>query len=93
MKLSAKMPATMDPQMAARMPATQESEAPSTGGDGPMMAPQVAIRRDSAPQDAEWQAINEDRKGWMNEDHKTGSTWEATDRKETATGGRPQRTV
>ncbi len=66
MKLSDKMPAAMDSQLAAKMPATQPSEAKATGG-GSMMPTTSPIARDS--QGGEWQANGrKNGDGWTTND-------------------------
>lgn len=91
MDLSAKMPAQMDSTLAAKMPSTMKSDAPPTGGNGPMKAPEVPISRDSKQDDPEWESLNDDRPGWEATDKKTGAEWEMTERREHDLGGRTQR--
>lgn len=86
MKLSNKMPAQMNSQLDARMPAENKSEAKKTGGDGPMKAPKVPMNQDAGVV-TPWQNGNLGTQGWPETSRKEGSEWELTDRKNPAGTG------
>lgn len=91
MKLSAKMPAQMDSTLPATQDASMPSDSQMTGDNGPMNGPSTPISRESAPQEAQWENLNEVGSDWQTEDKKTGSEWELSDRVEGNKGSVPQR--
>lgn len=86
MKLSDKMPATMDSQLPARMPAEMKSEAKKTGGDG-SMKPQSTPVSQTAGVVTPWENGNLGKPGWVEVPRKEGSEWELSDRKNPAGTG------
>ena len=79
MDLSAKMPATQDPKMAARMPARMESKATPAGG-GSMTPPETPIVNSSSyTGDCDTRDVGNG--GYSSEDRKQSSGWETADRK------------
>jgi hypothetical protein len=92
MKLSAKMPATMDSTLPAKMPATMPSDTQQTGDGSSDDAPQMACSQ-TTPKTVKWESINDNKPGWdIGSDEQKLTTWELMDRKdENDEGAMPQR--
>jgi len=93
MKLSDKMPAQQDSTLAARMPAKMDSDAPAYKGEGGSDDPADSPIAQKSTGGVDWQSINEKGESWQTADKKTGpgDGYSLQDRKETDTGGLPQR--
>lgn len=86
MDLSAKMPATMDSTLPAKLDACLPSDSQKTGG-GLATNPIVPVIIQSPPSDSMWVNLQEKGPLWETVDKKTGENWEANDRKEGENNG------
>jgi hypothetical protein len=68
----------MDATLPAKVDANMPSDSQQTGGGG--SNPVVPIKRDSIPESANWECVDDNKPGWETADKKTGSEWELTDR-------------